>query len=41
MRVFARTDTGKARDTNQDCYYISSYLPGVKLCILADRNGWI
>ncbi|MCL2383098.1 MAG: hypothetical protein FWC79_02855 [Oscillospiraceae bacterium] len=41
MRVFAKTDMGRAREVNQDFYHVSSDLPGVKLCILADRHGRI
>ena len=37
--VFAKTDIGKARDTNQDYYYISSAQDDIKLYILADGMG--
>ena len=39
MRVFAGTDIGKARDMNQDCYYISSPEDNLKLYIIADGMG--
>lgn len=39
MKVFAGTDIGKARDMNQDCYYVSKNSDEVKLCILADGMG--
>ena len=39
MKVFAKTDMGKAREVNQDFYHVYSDIPGLKLCILADRNG--
>lgn len=41
MLIFAGTDRGKAREINQDCYYILQDREDMKLCILADRNGWI
>lgn len=39
MQVFAKTDIGKARDNNQDFYYISNPqdIPGIY--ILADGMG--
>ena len=39
MRVFAGTDIGKAREKNQDFYYISHNLDEIKLCVLADGMG--
>ena len=39
MRVFASTDIGKARDTNQDYYYICEESSQIKLYILADGMG--
>lgn len=39
MKVFAKTDIGKARETNEDFYYIATNEEDVKLYILADRNG--
>lgn len=39
MRVFAKTDVGKARDTNEDFYYISNEGDLLKLYILADGMG--
>ena len=39
MRVFAGTDIGKAREMNQDYYYVSRNSDEVKLCVLADGMG--
>lgn len=39
MRVFAKTDLGKARDMNEDFYYIPSNEDELKLYILADGMG--
>lgn len=39
MRAFAKTDVGKARDMNQDYYYISSPEDSLKIYILADGMG--
>ena len=39
MRIFAKTDKGKARDINEDYFYISEEFNHIKLYILADRNG--
>ena len=39
MRAYARTDIGKAREMNQDCYYVSNEIDGMRLCILADGMG--
>ena len=39
MKVFAKTDIGKARQTNQDFYYISSPEEVIQLYILADGMG--
>ena len=39
MRVFAKTDKGKARDINEDFYYISEDISHIKLYILADGMG--
>ena len=42
MRVFAKTDVGKAREMNQDFYYVSNDgISSMQLCILADRYGRI
>ncbi|MFR8103643.1 MAG: hypothetical protein ACLU8F_00930 [Clostridia bacterium] len=41
MKAFAKTDIGKARDMNQDYYYISQPEDSVKLYILADGMGRI
>lgn len=39
MKVFAKTDIGKARSMNQDYYYVPSEEDGAKLYILADGMG--
>lgn len=39
MKVFAKTDLGKARDMNEDFYYISTNEDELKLYILADGMG--
>lgn len=39
MRVFAKTDLGKARDINQDYYYVSDQNDEIQLFILADGMG--
>lgn len=39
MRVLAKSDIGKARDMNQDYFYVSSPDSDVKLYILADGMG--
>lgn len=39
MRVFANTDVGKARDMNEDFYYISAPQDAIGLYILADGMG--
>ena len=39
MRVFAKTDLGKARQMNEDFYYISDGQDELKLYILADGMG--
>lgn len=39
MRVFAKTDLGKARDINEDFYYIANNEDEMKLYILADGMG--
>lgn len=39
MRVLAKSDIGKARDMNQDYFYVSSLDSDVKLYILADGMG--
>lgn len=39
MKVFAKSDIGKARDTNEDFYYISGEEDFPKLYILADGMG--
>ncbi len=39
MRAYAKTDIGKAREMNQDCYYMSKEINNMRLCILADGMG--
>ena len=39
MLIYAKTDIGKAREINQDFYYVSEEKNGMKLCILADGMG--
>jgi len=39
MRAFAKTDVGKAREMNQDYYYISNPEDDLKVYILADGMG--
>ena len=39
MRGFAKTDVGKAREMNQDYYYIPSSENDLQIYILADRMG--
>ena len=39
MEAFAKSDVGKARDMNQDFYYIPSEEDTLKVCILADGMG--
>lgn len=39
MKVLAKTDIGKAREINQDCYYISSADDILKIYIIADGMG--
>lgn len=39
IKAYAKTDTGKVREMNQDYYYISNSLDQVQLYILADGMG--
>ena len=39
MRIFAKSDIGKARDMNQDSFYISKPEDELQLCIVADGMG--
>lgn len=39
MQAYAKTDIGKAREMNQDFYYVSSEKNSMRLCILADGMG--
>lgn len=41
MKGFAKTDVGKAREMNQDYYYISSPEDKLEIYILADGMGRI
>lgn len=41
IMVFAKTDIGKARELNQDYYYISQETDEPKVYILADGMGRI
>ena len=39
LRILAKSDIGKARDMNQDSFYVSKEEEDIKLCILADGMG--
>lgn len=39
MKIYAKTDIGKAREINQDCYYIPISDDELKLYIIADGMG--
>ncbi len=39
LRILAKSDIGKARDMNQDNFYVSKESDEIKLCILADGMG--
>lgn len=39
VKAFAKSDIGKARDMNQDYYYIPTENEELKVCILADGMG--
>ena len=39
MKIFAKSDIGKAREMNQDSFYVSDVNDGIKLFILADGMG--
>ena len=40
MRILAKSDIGKARDMNQDCFYVSDLNKDeIKLYIVADGMG--
>ena len=39
MRVFAKSDIGKAREMNQDSFYVSKPLDPIQLFIVADGMG--
>ena len=41
MQSYAKTDIGRAREMNQDFFYVSEETNGMKLCILADGMGRI
>lgn len=39
MKFYGKTDTGKTRLENQDCFGIYQILPGVTLCVVCDGMG--
>ena len=39
MRILGKSDVGKAREMNQDSFYVSDVNDGIKLFILADGMG--
>lgn len=39
MRILAKSDIGKSRDMNQDCFYVAKENDEIKLFILADGMG--
>ena len=39
LKIFAKSDIGKAREMNQDSFYVSDVNDGIKLFILADGMG--
>ena len=39
MKVFAKSDVGKIREMNQDCFYISRPEDEIQLYIIADGMG--
>ena len=39
IKAYAKSDIGKAREMNQDAYYISDSLSEVQLYLLADGMG--
>lgn len=39
MRILAKSDVGRVRETNQDSYYVSDIKDDIKLFILADGMG--
>lgn len=39
MRILAKTDVGRAREINQDAYYVSDIKDDIKLFVLADGMG--
>ena len=39
MRILGKSDIGKAREMNQDSFYVSSENDEIKLFILADGMG--
>ena len=41
MKVFVKTDIGKARELNEDAYYIPETQEDLNLFILADGMGRI
>ncbi|MCQ2353959.1 MAG: Stp1/IreP family PP2C-type Ser/Thr phosphatase [Clostridia bacterium] len=41
MKFYGKTDTGKVRLENQDCFGIYQILPGVTLCVVCDGMGGV
>lgn len=41
MKIFAKTDIGKMREMNQDCYYVPGPDEQIKVYIVADGMRWI
>ena len=39
MRILGKSDIGKAREMNQDSFFVSDKNDGIKLFILADGMG--
>ena len=39
MKILAKTDIGKAREINQDCFYVSAEKDKLKMYIVADGMG--
>ena len=39
MRILAKSDIGKARQINQDYFYVTDEKASPKICILADGMG--
>ena len=39
MKFYGKTDTGKTRAENQDCFGIYQIFPGLNLCVVCDGMG--